>query len=306
LHQSILPYLDMTILGVGMFLSCGRVGCLMVGCCHGRPHRRGVCYRNEHAAAGFTPYLVGVRLFPIQLIESFWVFITVLVGSVIVLRGNTPGAALAWYSIIYNLGRFFFAFMRGDAERSDHWGFSEPQWISIILSTLVVIGEVTGLLPFQLWHLAATTLLVGTMIFMTIRRKAENSVKFHLLHARHILEIAKTIYSETVFPYQLEGKNLNPGEILVPTTSLGFQISNGEVETLEGQVTHYTLSHKSEVVSLDIAQTLTKLIIQLRHPNASSELFSRKPGIYHMIIRSDQNQKSDPLTEQTIIGLISS
>src|SRR5258705_1231483 len=60
LGQPLLPYLDLTILGIGMFLACGRVGCLMVGCCHGRPHSWGVCYRQEHAAAGFTSYYVGV------------------------------------------------------------------------------------------------------------------------------------------------------------------------------------------------------------------------------------------------------
>jgi hypothetical protein len=80
LYQPVLPYLDITILGLGTFLAFGRVGCLMVGCCHGRPHGRGVCYRAEHAAAGFTPYLVGVRLFPIQAVESVWVFSIVVVG----------------------------------------------------------------------------------------------------------------------------------------------------------------------------------------------------------------------------------
>src|SRR5215510_14057762 len=39
LGQPVLPYLDVTILGIGLFLVFGRIGCLMVGCCHGRPHR---------------------------------------------------------------------------------------------------------------------------------------------------------------------------------------------------------------------------------------------------------------------------
>src|SRR5262249_53815932 len=76
LRQPVLPYLDVMILGIGAFLVCGRVGCLMVGCCHGRPHRLGVCYREEHADAGFTPYFVGVRLFPghaVDLLWGFWV-----------------------------------------------------------------------------------------------------------------------------------------------------------------------------------------------------------------------------------------
>jgi Prolipoprotein diacylglyceryl transferase len=63
LCRPMLPYLDITLLGVGTFLAFGRVGCLMAGCCHGRPHGWGVRYREEHAAAGFTPCFVGVRLF---------------------------------------------------------------------------------------------------------------------------------------------------------------------------------------------------------------------------------------------------
>jgi prolipoprotein diacylglyceryltransferase len=41
-HEPIIPYLDVTILVIGIFLVCGRIGCLMVGCCHGKPHRWGV------------------------------------------------------------------------------------------------------------------------------------------------------------------------------------------------------------------------------------------------------------------------
>src|SRR3954469_24976675 len=38
LRLPVLPYLDITALGIGVFLAFGRVGCLMVGCCHGKPY----------------------------------------------------------------------------------------------------------------------------------------------------------------------------------------------------------------------------------------------------------------------------
>src|SRR5215213_5559802 len=56
LRQPVLSYLDVSILGLGLGLMCGRVGCLMVGCCHGRPTSCGVRYGPEHVAAGFSPY----------------------------------------------------------------------------------------------------------------------------------------------------------------------------------------------------------------------------------------------------------
>src|SRR5579864_1742628 len=69
LNRPVLPYLDSTLLGIGAFLVCGRIGCLMVGCCHGRPHAWGVCYRESHATVGFPEYYVRVRLFPVQALE---------------------------------------------------------------------------------------------------------------------------------------------------------------------------------------------------------------------------------------------
>ena len=164
LKQPILPYLDLTILGIGLFLVFGRVGCLMAGCCHGRPHRWGVCYRPEHAEAGFTPWYVGVRLFPIQAVESLWVFGVVLVGSILVVKGSAPGTALAWYTISYGVARFGLEFWRGDPERPYLWGFSEAQWISLLLMGLAAGAELSGALPLSPWHIGAAGGVLATMI----------------------------------------------------------------------------------------------------------------------------------------------
>src|SRR5262249_15606184 len=188
LGQPILPYLDVAILSIGIFLVCGRIGCLMVCCCHGRPSRWGVCYREEHAAAGFTPYFVGVRLFPVQAVESCWIFCIVLVGSAFVLRGHPPGEALAWYVVTYDLGRFCFEFLRGDPDRPYYRGFSQPQWISLILMLAVALAELSGLLPFHAWHICATVLLSLTMGAISVKRHLQKTAKYQILHARHIRE----------------------------------------------------------------------------------------------------------------------
>ena len=39
LGRPVLVHLDVAIVALGVFLACGRIGCAMVGCCHGRPHR---------------------------------------------------------------------------------------------------------------------------------------------------------------------------------------------------------------------------------------------------------------------------
>lgn len=61
-------HLDVAAIAVAAFLAFGRVGCLMVGCCHGAPAGLGVRYGVAHGRAGFPPALVGVRVFPTQLL----------------------------------------------------------------------------------------------------------------------------------------------------------------------------------------------------------------------------------------------
>ncbi|MCI0392744.1 MAG: prolipoprotein diacylglyceryl transferase [Acidobacteria bacterium] len=288
LGRPILPYLDLTILSIGIFLVCGRIGCFMVGCCHGRPSGFGICYREEHAAAGFTHYLVGVRLFPIQAVESCWVFCIVLVGGALVLRGRPPGEALAWYIVTYDLGRFCFEFMRGDPDRPYYRGFSQPQWISLILMVGVAWAEFFGILPFHTWHIGATIVLAVTMIAISVKRYLQKTAKYHLLHARHIREVAEAIilasnleaHNAIVF-----GRDSAPVNIHLGYTSLGIQISSGEISGAAGVIGHYALSCRNGALSEEAARTLSKLILQLKRASGSMEFIKGNRGVFHLLIR---------------------
>src|SRR5688572_13068660 len=119
------PVADLAVLGVGTFLAFGRLGCFRVACCHGRPARRGVAYRDEHAAAGFPARWVGVRLFPLQLADSALSAALVLSGAMAILGGARPGTATALFSAGYGLGRFALELARGDAARPYAGGLSE-------------------------------------------------------------------------------------------------------------------------------------------------------------------------------------
>src|SRR6185437_4808983 len=132
--QPILPYLDVLVLGLGLFLAFGRIGCFMVGCCHGRPCRWGIRYGRNHADAGFPHYLVGVSLFPIQAVESLFAFCLVAFGLFMILNPHAPGSVLLFHVVAYGCGRFCLEFFRGDADRRYLFGFSEAQWTSCILA----------------------------------------------------------------------------------------------------------------------------------------------------------------------------
>jgi hypothetical protein len=292
-RQPILPYLDITILGVGLFVAVGRVGCLLVGCCHGRPHRWGVCYRKEHADAGFTPYFVGVRLSPIQAVESLWVFCIVLVGSLFVLSGYPPGTALTWYFVAYSVGRFYFEFMRGDPERPYYWGFSQAQWISLILMFAIVWIELAGALSFQLWHAGATAGIVLPMIAATLKRRFQGKAKHRLLHPHHVKEVAEAIEvvsklsadrtppdGWTVFPR----RDSIPAAIHVGCTSLGVQISASKIRRTAGCIDHYALSCRDGGMTEETARVLARLILQLRQATGSNEFLKGNGAVFHLLI----------------------
>ncbi|HBY95507.1 MAG TPA: hypothetical protein DEP84_16385 [Chloroflexi bacterium] len=286
LRQPVLPYLDVTVLGVGLFVAVGRVGCLMMGCCHGRPHRWGVCYREEHTAAGFTPSYVGVRLFPIQAVESLWVLGVVLLGSRLLLRGQPAGTTLAWYIVSYATGRFYFEFMRGDAERPYRWGFSEAQWTSIFLDGMVVLAAWAGLLPWHVWPAAASACLVGTAITVALVRRSSSGARYRILRSYHVQEVAEAVEMASDRAPEMRllgGQDSIPVDICIAPTSLGFQISAGKIRTETGYIFHYALSSRNETMSAATARTLAGVILQLKHHLGPTELIEGHQGVFHLL-----------------------
>jgi Prolipoprotein diacylglyceryl transferase/Domain of unknown function (DUF4157) len=294
-RQPLLPYLDVTILGLGLFLACGRLGCFMVGCCHGRPYRLGASYRSEHAEAGFTPYYVGVRLFPVQLVESLWVLVVVAIGSGFVLRGDPPGTALTWYVVTYDVGRFALEFTRGDAERPYHLGFSEPQWISLVLTWMVPAAGLAGLLPFQAWHAGAAAALALAMVTIAICRRRRSTPTHRLLHPHHVKEIAEAVdaVSNTatapVPRYRWRAARppaSAPVAIAAGCTSLGIRISAGTRARGAARPDHYALSHRDGGLSEETARVLAGLILQLRHAVGAGEVLRGRHDVFHLVIDS--------------------
>ena len=288
LRQPLLPYLDITILGIGVFLVCGRIGCLLVGCCHGRPCRWGVRYGEEHSAAGFPSYLVGVRLFPIQAIESLCVLFVVAVGTFLVWIGRPPGAALAWYVIAYDAGRFCFEFARGDADRPYWLGFSQPQWISLALTSGVIAAERMGALPSVRWHVSALMLLIFAMIGVSLRRLLPGTSRYQLLHPKHMRQVAFAInaINRSVSARNID-ENMPPEDILLARTSLGIQISGSKFQVRAGQMMHYTISSRQGAMSEGAARVLAYLIRSLTQSACIEHLIAGRAGMYHLMLRAE-------------------
>ncbi len=277
LRQPVLPYLDLVVLGLSLFLACGRIGCLMSGCCHGRPHRWGVCYRQEHAHRGPAPYYLGVRLLPVQALASGWLLIVVAVGSALVLARRPDGAALAWYGVAYGMGRFYLEFLRGDPGRRHRWGFTRAQWTSVLVVLSVACAGLSGTLPFHSGSALATALLLGTMVGVAAHRRS-GATAHRFLHPDHVAELAHLV---------AWADEHAEGEIRAGSTSLGLQLSMGEVASEEGWVRHYALSWPGIEMDGPSVRSLVDAICQLGHASGPRQVVTSSRGVVHVLVHPE-------------------
>jgi len=258
-----LPYLDATVLGLGGFLVLGRMGCLMAGCCHGRPAARGVRYGPAHVAQGFPPHLAGVPLLPVQALEAAGVTAIIAAGVPLAVR-QEPGTALAWYVTAYGVLRFCLELLRGDAERPSWLGFSQAQWCSVLLVAGIVAAGWAGLVPAAPWSLAAGGGLVGAMLLLAAARSSPGSAH-RLCSARHTAEVAGLLATTA------------PG---MHMSTLGLRISTGA----EGDVEHVTLSAAGPPLTPGQARRLARLISVLRGVRTATVVGGARAGIYHVLL----------------------
>jgi hypothetical protein len=277
----VLPYLDLNALWLGVFLSCGRGGCLMVGCCHGRPHHWGVRYSEEHAAEGFPACYVGVRLFPVQALEALVVLSIVAAGAWQFLHDRPAGTVLSTYVVTYSAARIWLEELRGDGARP-YWGrFSEAQWTSLLLIAGVLFGEWQGRLPWSGWHFATGLGAAVSMLVLAGTRRADHAV----LHPRHASEVADIIKRLAAS----EGRGVPVGR-----TSQSIGISTQSLGRLrDAQAVLYSLSRADRRLTPDEARALAGLIMNLACARSRPELRAGRHGVFHLILR-DAPQPDPP------------
>ncbi len=277
LKQPVLPYLDITILGIGTFLAFGRLGCYSVGCCHGRPHKHGVKYGKEHVAAGFTWYYQDVKLFPVQLVEAAYVTLTVITGIMLLIYQASPGTVLLFYTVIYGLFRFVLEFFRGDPERPLWKGISEAQWTTLLLIFLTFCLSYFGWLPLYFWH----GMVLIVLILITCARViiVHQNISYQLVNHRHVRELAEGLVAlEDV----LRHAEIREDQINIYNTSGGFSLSceryeeNGKLEYC------YTISYRRKLAIEALRKFASTLKVLNKH-DADFTIRERQNSIYHII-----------------------
>lgn len=261
LRAPVLGHLDATALGLGAFLAFGRIGCTLSGCCHGRRATRGLRYRCGSAAARVVPpYLLGVALVPVQLLESGVAASLVVLG--VLVAGTTPGAAFGLYVSGYAVARFALETLRGDPVRRYAHGLSEAQWTSLAVVGVMAALALAATIPGRLEHLVALGLLVVWAPFAARRRPAD------LLHPRHVSELARALAHA-------------PRASVTPvSTSLGLRISTGDTDGTR----HYTVSRTGAPLAAADGRELATLIAWLDGLGEPPQVVEGVAGTVHLLV----------------------
>lgn len=122
---------DMCAPGLALGHAFGRIGCLLNGCCFGKPNSWGITYPPESIPGQFYP---GQCLHPVQLYEAICnVILAILLNYS--LRKLKPGQNVALYFFLYGVIRFCDEFFRGDHLQKDlFFGvFTPAQFIGLFL-----------------------------------------------------------------------------------------------------------------------------------------------------------------------------
>jgi prolipoprotein diacylglyceryltransferase len=111
---------DCWVSGVALLLGIGRCGCLMAGCCRGRPAQWGVRYGDR-----------GVAHIPVQAIEAVLLLSISASATTFVLANRPPGHATVVALLAYGIGRFVIECWRNQTPRIGP--LTRSQWLSIAL-----------------------------------------------------------------------------------------------------------------------------------------------------------------------------
>ncbi|WP_097026640.1 prolipoprotein diacylglyceryl transferase [Clostridium peptidivorans] len=125
---------DLIIPSIPLAQGFGRIGCLLAGCCYGRPTDLpiGIVFNNSP----FAPS--GVHIHPTQIYSSIFDFLLVIFLLWYDKRKNKKGNTFALYIIIYSIGRIIVEMFRGDP-RGTVSILSTSQFISIFTLILGIV-----------------------------------------------------------------------------------------------------------------------------------------------------------------------
>lgn len=121
------PVAGLAAVSITFAHACGRVGCFMVGCCHG--------LLTDSPLGLYFPAL-DARVYPTQLYEALFLAGLCALLAFRALRGKRDGFPL--YLVAYGAFRYFIEFLRGDDRGASPVPFLSPSQLTALV--LVAVG----------------------------------------------------------------------------------------------------------------------------------------------------------------------
>ncbi len=139
---------DLMAPGIALGHVIGRMGCLLAGCCYGKPTSVAwaITFKDPAAAVNVgTP--LGIPLHPTQLYDAGAELIILAVLLATERRGNKfPGRTFFLYLLLYAISRFIIEFYRGD---------DRGMVFNVLSTSQVVAIAIIPISLFMLWRLRA-------------------------------------------------------------------------------------------------------------------------------------------------------
>jgi phosphatidylglycerol:prolipoprotein diacylglycerol transferase len=127
--------------GIALGHIVGRLGCLLAGCCFGKPTSVpwAITFTDPVAMANVgTP--LGVPLHPTQLYEAGAEAVILAVLLAFERRGRAfPGRTFWSYMLLYGVSRFIIEFYRGDTRGMVFDALSTSQFVSVLLVPVSIV-----------------------------------------------------------------------------------------------------------------------------------------------------------------------
>lgn len=136
--------LDLVALSIPVPFLLAKLGCLLNGCCYGRPSALPWAIVFPEASHGAP---AGIPLHPTQIYEMVVMIVVLLVFSRCD-RDRWRGSMLLWFVAIYGLGRALCEAFRGDFGRHIYFG---PLTLSQLVCLGAVFASVGLLLGWRHW-----------------------------------------------------------------------------------------------------------------------------------------------------------
>ena len=131
---------DLTAPGIALGHVIGRLGCLLAGCCYGRPTDVpwAITFTNPAAATNVgTP--LNTPLHPTQVYDAGAELLIMILLLVTERRGRPFAGRTFWlYMLLYAISRYIIEIYRGD-ERGMVLGMATSQFVSILIVPLSII-----------------------------------------------------------------------------------------------------------------------------------------------------------------------